>query len=50
MKRWPLIRHIRYFLLAREFRLWWEGEGHMLGAFPNEADLRYLEDVWKGRA
>jgi hypothetical protein len=50
MKRWPLIRHIRWLWLSRKFWLWWQATGKSLGAVPNERDLRYLDDVREGRA
>lgn len=50
MKRWPIIRHIRWFYLHAKFWTWWERVGCYLGAVPNEADLDYLERVWRGEA
>ena len=43
MKRWPLIRHIRYLWLSWKFR-------STAGRLPSEAELALLEDVWEGRA
>jgi hypothetical protein len=42
------IRHIRYWWLRHKFALWWATVGCHLGAVPNQADLDYLEGVWKG--
>lgn len=50
MKRLPVIRHIRYLYLRWRFTQWWIAVGQHLGAYPNERDLDYLEDVWNGRA
>ena len=50
MKRWPLIRHVRWAWHAWRFSHWWETWGRYLGAVPNPQDLRYLEDVWDGHA
>jgi hypothetical protein len=49
MKRWPIIRHVRYFYLSWCFWRWWRNFGGLLGAVPNERDLNYLESVWKGK-
>lgn len=48
MKRLPIIRHIRYYILAWRFWRWWDNVGCHLGVVPNEQDLVYLERVWKG--
>lgn len=50
MKRLPIIRHARWAILCVRFNLWWERIGRHLGAVPNESDVRFLEDVWSGRA
>lgn len=50
MKRWPIIRHVRYFYLRTRFNIWWNTIGHVLGAFPNPSDIEFLEAVWKGDA
>lgn len=49
MKRLPVIRHIRYLWLRARFTYWWATTGQHLGATPNEADLRFLDDVWEGK-
>jgi hypothetical protein len=52
MKRWPIIRHIRYLVLrARvyEWARWWGDVGIGLGV-PNESDLAQLERIWNGDA
>ena len=48
-KRWPIIRHVRWYMLQRNYWEWWYEVGFMLGAFPNPADLKYMQDVWEGR-
>lgn len=50
VKRWPIIRHVRWFFLAWGFERWWQDYGRHLGAVPNQSDLRFLEAVWEGRA
>ena len=49
MKRWPIIRHIRFFYLRWRFNVWWAAYGQYLGAAPNESDLEHLQKVWEGR-
>lgn len=50
MKRWPIIRHIRWFigswLVWRHARRW-GSLGIGLGV-PNESDLRVLDAIWRG--
>ena len=50
MKRWPIIRHIRYYWLA------WRA-GRVLARYGRHSylivsveDALYLQDVWRGRA
>ena len=50
MKRWPLIRHVRWLVLAYAFAAWWAEIGQDLWLAPNASDLQFLDDVWKGRA
>lgn len=50
MKRLPIVRHVRFLWLAWQFDRWWRGVGCHLGAFPNQADFDFLDDVWHGRA
>lgn len=50
MKRWPVVRHIRYYYLNYQVRraaYRWARVGIGLG-FPNESDLKYLCKVWRG--
>lgn len=52
VKRWPIIRHIRYYWLSYRVHLWamnWGSVGIGLG-WPNESDLRWLDDIWRGKA
>lgn len=44
------VRHIRHAYLSAMFWRWWYNMGKYLGAFPNESDLEYLEDVKRGKA
>jgi hypothetical protein len=50
IERLPLIRHARYYWLSFQFWRWWGALGRHLGAVPNEQDLKYLRDVWNGKA
>lgn len=50
MKRWPIVRHVRYLWMVWRFWRWWTTFGHLIAAVPNEADLKFLEAVWEGRA
>jgi hypothetical protein len=43
MKRWPLIRHIRYLWLSWKLR-------RIAGRLPSQEELALLNDVWEGRA
>jgi hypothetical protein len=47
MKRWG-IRHIRYFWNAFWFWRWWQGFGRHFWLIPNQADLDYLDSIWRG--
>jgi hypothetical protein len=50
MKRWPVIRHIRWLWLAWRVRRWareWGNIGIGLG-YPTEHDLRVLDAIWRG--
>ncbi len=52
MGRLPIIRHIRYWILRYRVERWawtWGQAGIGLG-YPNEADLRQLDRVWRGEA
>ena len=50
MKRWPIIRHIRYFILQRRLARWWQRYGRHHFLLVNERDLLYLDRVWRGEA
>lgn len=50
MKRWPIIRHARWAVLAWRLERWWRDIGRYLGAIRNPADMAYLDKVWKGEA
>lgn len=50
MKRWPIIRHIRWAILDYKAHRWaqyWHKAGVGLGV-PNDNDLAYLQAVWDG--
>lgn len=49
--RWPLIRHVRYFLLAN-LVMRSHAAGHIMRQPYHETreEYDYLEDVWRGRA
>ena len=42
MKRWPVIRHVRFLWTSMWFRIWAEGP-------LSENDVRYLNDIWDGK-
>ena len=47
---WPIVRHIRWFVLSYRVHRWAQQWGRMgigLGC-PNESDLKYLDAVWRG--
>ena len=46
--RLPLVRHGRWLVCALRFDRWWQTVGRFYWLCPNEADLRYLRDVWRG--
>lgn len=50
MKRWWGIRHVRYWLLCRRLANYWNRYGRHHWLCINEADLLYLDRVWKGQA
>lgn len=50
MKRWPIVRHVRYLWLSWCFWRWWKHIGSHIAAVPNQSDFEYLADVWNGRA
>lgn len=52
MKKWPIIRHIRYFWFR--WRVYvhaaqWASIGIGL-RIPNKADLEHLDAIWHGKA
>ncbi len=49
IKRLPIIRHIRYYYCRWRYNIWWNNYGSQLGAFPNEHDLQFLENIWYGK-
>lgn len=52
MKRWPLIRHVRFWWHSYRVHRWaymWGQAGVGLG-WPNPSDLRWLQDIWEGKA
>lgn len=52
MKRWYVIRHVRYYFLRRRVFMAareWARVGVGLGN-PNDSDILYLEAVWRGEA
>ena len=48
MKRWPLVRHIRYYWLLYRYNRWWVQVGQWYWLSMNPSDEAYLADVWKG--
>jgi hypothetical protein len=49
MKRLPIIRHVRWFILHARFMQWWFSVGRHYWLVPNDEDMQYLEDVWNGK-
>lgn len=52
MKRLPLIRHVRFWWHSYRVHRWaymWGQAGIGLG-WPNQSDLRWLQDIWEGKA
>lgn len=52
MKRWPLIRHLRFWWLSYMLNRWvrmWAQRGIGVGDV-NPSDLRWLQDIWEGKA
>lgn len=50
MKRWPIIRHARWFWYSHRFWRWWDRTGRYLGVFPNARDTQFLHDVLNGKS
>lgn len=50
MTRWWGVRHIRYLILRRRLARWWTAYGRHHWLLINEADLDYLDRVWRGEA
>lgn len=46
MKRWPGIRHIRFWWKQHRFYSW----GNNIGIMPSAAAMAYLSNIWEGRA
>ena len=50
MKRWFIIRHIRWMWLLTKFNAHIQRmQDAGLGWIPAQSDIEYLEDVWKGK-
>lgn len=50
VQRWPGIRHLRWYLLKRDFDHWWNGFARHHWITPSQKDLEYLDRVWRGEA
>lgn len=48
MKRWPIIRHIRYYVALYKFNRWWM-KMSIYFITPNPYDLEYLEGIKSGK-
>lgn len=46
-KKWPIIRHIRYFYWAWKFDRYWQNYKHVF-LVPNDGDMQYLDAIWRG--
>jgi hypothetical protein len=49
MKRWRLIRYIRWYLHRRALARWDCAAGRWSWLPQHPADLAYLDAIWKGR-
>jgi hypothetical protein len=49
MKRWPIIRHIRWLYYNHQLLHWWKHYGQHFWLTPNDADFEFLNDVWNGK-
>lgn len=47
MKRWAIIRHVRYFYHVWKFNRWWKTARYTF-IVPNKMDLEYLDGIWEG--
>jgi hypothetical protein len=50
MKRWPIIRHIRYFYWTRQADKWfltWHEDGYYYPVHQH-LDQEYLDEIWRG--
>jgi len=50
MKRWPIIRHIRYLYWARQADKWyltWHEDGYYYPVHQH-LDQEYLDEIWRG--
>ncbi len=52
MKRWPIIRHVRWAYLDWRVHSWAREWGRLgIGTgIPNSADLDHLQAIWDGKA
>ena len=50
MKRWPVIRHVRWIWYSYQLMRWWKQVGQYYWLYPNPEDLHFLKDVREGRA
>ena len=50
MKRWPIIRHVRWAWHSFWFWRWFNYTGQYLGTCSNPADTRHLNAIREGRA
>lgn len=48
MRRWPIIRHIRWYYLAYGHAKNWIDFGRHQYLFQNQDDWKFLERVWRG--
>lgn len=50
MKRWPVIRHIRWAWHSYRFCRWWEQVGSHYWLVVNDNDIKTLNKIWRGEA
>ena len=50
MKRFPIIRHVRFFYLRWRLERWVDYCRDVgVGVFAQESDWTYLQEVWEGK-
>lgn len=50
LKRLPIVRHVRYFVLKRRLYRHMQAWSFLGCMWFSDSDIRYLQSVWKGQA